>query len=122
MNYSLQGLGERTRAAFTHFFRDREIILRSDGRIRYFTCSRRFQLGLLGIGAVLLIWVSFASVGYLKQTALINDKNQAIWRAQDSYRELLDQVSDYQLSIVSITRDLKETQSTSIVYSIRTRH
>ncbi|MBM84664.1 MAG: hypothetical protein CMM47_01405 [Rhodospirillaceae bacterium] len=111
MKNSFNRLGERTTSAFSRLFRDRELILRSGGRVHYFACTRRFQHGLLASLVVFLTWVGFASVGYFKQTALINEKNQAIWRAQDSYRELLDQVSDYQLSIVSITRDLKETQS-----------
>jgi murein DD-endopeptidase MepM/ murein hydrolase activator NlpD len=101
----------RTRAAFLHFFRDREIILRSDGRISYFIFRRRMQFALLGVCVLLAGWVSSVSIGYFKQSLLIESKNQAIWRSQNSYRELLDQVSDYQLSIVSITRNLKNTQS-----------
>ena len=107
------GLGffSRVSGAVNHFFRDREIILRSDGQIRYFTLSRGLQLTLVGAWFLLAGWVGFATVGYIKQFSLIEAKNQAIWRSQASYRELLDQVSDYQLSIVSITRDLKETQA-----------
>ncbi|MDA1308229.1 MAG: peptidoglycan DD-metalloendopeptidase family protein [Proteobacteria bacterium] len=105
------GLIDRAGAALLHFFRDREIILRSDGQIRYFTFNRKMQFSLLGVWILLAGWVGFASIGYFKQASLIEAKNQAIWRSQSSYRELLDQVSDYQLSIVSITRDLKETQS-----------
>ena len=101
----------RVSAAVNHFFRDREIILRSDGQIRYFTFSRRLQLALVCTWSLLAGWVGFATIGYIQQSALISAKNQAIWRSQASYRELLDQVSDYQLSIVSITRDLKENQA-----------
>ncbi len=101
----------RIGAAINHLFRDREIILRSDGRIRYFTLTRRLQLSLVVGWFLIAGWVGFATIGYVKQFSLIEAKNQAIWRSQASYRELLDQVSDYQLSIVSITRDLKETQA-----------
>jgi murein DD-endopeptidase MepM/ murein hydrolase activator NlpD len=101
----------RVKDSVNHFFRDREIIVRSDGQIRYFTFSRRLQLVLTCTWFLLAGWVVFATVGYVKQFSLIEAKNQAIWRSQASYRELLDQVSDYRLSIVSITRDLKETQS-----------
>ena len=104
------GLIDRARAVLLHFFRDREIILRSDGQIRYFTVSRKMQFSLLGVWILLAGWVGFASIGYFKQSSLIEAKNQAVWRSQDSYRELLDQVSDYQLSIVNITGDLSETQ------------
>ncbi|MDG2285647.1 MAG: peptidoglycan DD-metalloendopeptidase family protein [Alphaproteobacteria bacterium] len=111
MEDSEVGLLGRLGARVAYFFRDREIILRSDGQIRYFTFSRHLQIGLVCTWCLLTGWVGFATGGYLNQLSLIDAKNQAIWRSQASYRELLDQVSDYQLSIVSITRDLKETQS-----------
>lgn len=101
----------RVKYSVNHFFRDREIIVRSDGQIHYFTFSRRLQLVLTCAWFLLAAWGGFATVGYVNQFSLIESKNQAIWRSQASYRELLDQVSDYQLSIVSITHDLKETQS-----------
>jgi murein DD-endopeptidase MepM/ murein hydrolase activator NlpD len=90
---------------------DREIILRSDGRVRYFSLTRRAQLVIVGSWVAITLWVGFASVGLVLQGNLIVAKNQTIQRSQDSYRQLLDQVSDYQLSVVNITRDLKETQS-----------
>ena len=48
----------------------------------------------------------------MRLASQVSDKNEAIWNAQNSYSQLLDQVSDYRLSIVRITKDLKETQST----------
>lgn len=104
-------MGGRLNAALMHFFRDREIILRSDGQIKYFTLTRRLQFAVLASWILIAGWVGFATIGYVNQTSLIAEKNMAIWRSQNSYRQLLDQVSDYQLSIVSITRDLKETQA-----------
>lgn len=94
-----------------HIFREREVILRSDARIRYFTLSTRFQVGVVLVWVMLAGWMGFASVGVYMQDELLRGKDVAIQRSQDSYRQLLDQVSDYQLSVVAITRDLKETQS-----------
>ncbi|UUX50429.1 peptidoglycan DD-metalloendopeptidase family protein [Nisaea acidiphila] len=94
-----------------HIFREREVILRSDSRIRYFTLSTRFQLGVVAAWMMLAGWLGFASVGVYMQDELLQGKDVAIQRSQDSYRQLLDQVSDYQLSVVAITRDLKETQA-----------
>lgn len=91
-------------------FREREVILRSDSRIRYFTLGTRLQIGILAGWVALAGWLGFASVGVYMQDDLLRGKDIAIQRSQDSYRQLLDQVSDYQLSVVAITRDLKETQ------------
>ena len=41
----------------------------------------------------------------------IASKNQAIWSAQNSYRQLLDQVAEYSKSIDGITKELNETQT-----------
>ena len=67
---------------------------------------------LLLTGVAATGWVTYSSVDYLRLEAQISDKNKAIWSAQNSYSQLLDQVSEYRQSIVGITRDLKETQST----------
>jgi len=93
-----------------HIFREREVILRSDSRIRYFSLSTRLQIAIALVWVMAAGWAGFASVGVYMQDDLLRGKDVAIQRSQDSYRQLLDQVSDYQLSVVAITRDLKETQ------------
>ena len=95
-----------------HVFRDREIIVRSAGKITYFSLKSWVLLVLLLTGVATTGWVAYSSVDYLRLESQVSDKNKAIWSAQNSYSQLLDQVSEYRLSIVGITRDLKETQST----------
>jgi len=95
-----------------HVFRDREIIVRSAGKITYFSLKSWVLIVLLFTGVATTAWVAYSSVDYLRLESQISDKNKAIWSAQNSYSQLLDQVSEYRQSIVSITKDLKETQST----------
>lgn len=95
-----------------HVFRDREVIVRSAGKITYFSLKSWVLIVLLLTGVAATGWVTYSSVDYLHLEAQISDKNKAIWSAQNSYSQLLDQVSEYRQSIVGITRDLKETQST----------
>ena len=95
-----------------HVFRDREIIVRSAGKITYFSLKSWVLIVLLFTGVATTGWVAYSSVDYLRLESQISDKNKAIWSAQNSYSQLLDQVSEYRQSIVSITKDLKETQST----------
>ena len=93
-------------------FRDREIIIRSNGKISYFSLKSWVLVLLLFSTTGTFVWVGYSSVDYLRLASQVSDKNEAIWNAQNSYSQLLDQVSDYRLSIVRITKDLKETQST----------
>ena len=95
-----------------HVFRDREIIVRSAGKITYFSLKSWVLVVLLLTGVAATGWVAYSSLDYLRLASQISDKNKAIWSAQNSYGQLLDQVSEYRLSIVGITKDLKETQST----------
>lgn len=110
METQSSSLASSITAWINHFFREREVILRSDSRIRYFSLSTRLQVGIVLVWVMAASWVGFASVGVYMQDELLRGKDVAIQRSQDSYRQLLDQVSDYQLSVVAITRDLKETQ------------
>lgn len=91
--------------------RDREVILRTDGQVKYFTVSRRAQWIVVGCWVGATMWTGLASAGFFLQWSIIDNKQVAIERSQESYRQLLDQMADYQVSVVNITRDLKETQA-----------
>ena len=104
------GWAEQVRMAVVRVLPEREVILRSSGETSYLTVSTRFQVLVVAVWIGLTGWVGFSSVSYYTQNHLIAEKNDAI-RSRVAYRNLLDQVSDYQLSIVAITRDLKETEA-----------
>lgn len=90
---------------------ERQLIIRSNGEIKYITFTSRLQVILL------LIWFGFAGVisfhtaGYYVQSKTIEDQTNLITSSKQSYRNILDQVSDYQLSIDEVTRELRETES-----------
>ena len=102
--YSLRGIIRR-------IVPERQIILRTDGETSYLRLTTGVQLAVIAGWLVVAGWVGFATVGYYTQGSMITAKNQAIDLSRHAYRKLLDQVSDYKLSIVGITRDLKETES-----------
>lgn len=92
-------------------FRRREIILRSDGKVRYFAISPWMSISGLSVAVFSLIWMAYSSFDYINLSSQIASKNQAIWSAQNSYRQLLDQVAEYSKSIDGITKELNETQT-----------
>ena len=94
-----------------HTFRRREIIVRSDGRVHYFAVSPWMFITGLGVAVISLLWMVYSSFDYLNLSSQISSKNQAIWSAQNSYRQLLDQVAEYSNSIDTITKELNETQT-----------
>ena len=92
-------------------FRRREIIVRSDGRVRYFALSPWMSVTGLSVAVISLVWMVYSSFDYLNLSSKISSKNEAIWSAQNSYRQLLDQVAEYSNSIDTITKELNETQT-----------
>ena len=92
-------------------FRRREIIVRSDGRVRYFAVSPWMSVTGLSVAVISLVWMVYSSFDYLNLSSEISSKNEAIWSAQNSYRQLLDQVAEYSNSIDTITKELNETQT-----------
>jgi murein DD-endopeptidase MepM/ murein hydrolase activator NlpD len=90
---------------------ERQIILRTEGETSYLRISTALQVTVIVAWVVVAGWVGFTTVGFHNQKHLIAEKSDAITRSREAYRKLLDQVSDYQLSIVGITRDLKETEA-----------
>lgn len=92
-------------------FRAREIIFRSDGEIKYFNLSRGVLILISGFVLIVSGWTAFATLGFFNQLVELEAKNTAVWNSQKAYRQLLDQVSDYQASILNITQDLKRTQT-----------
>ena len=92
-------------------FRRREIILRSDGKVRYFAINPWMSISGLSVAVLSVIWMAYSSFDYINLSSQIASKNQAIWSAQNSYRQLLDQVAEYTKSIDGITKELNETQT-----------
>ncbi len=111
MTDDARGWADRLKGGVRRIFPERQIILRTDGETSYIRLTTGLQLLVLTGWLVVAGWVGFTTVGYYTQGAMILAKNDAIDRSRQAYRKLLDQVSDYQLSIVGITRDLKETEA-----------
>ena len=87
-------LGNLKRSKITeilkHVFRDREVIVRSAGKITYFSLKSWVLIVLLSTGVATTGWVTYSSIDYLRLVSQISDKNEAIWSAQNSYSQLLD--------------------------------
>lgn len=111
MTDDARGWADRLKSGLLRVFPERQVIVRTDGETRYIRLTTGLQMGVLGGWLVVAGWVGFVTVGYYTQGSMISVKNEAIDRSRQAYRKLLDQVSDYQLSIVGITRDLKETEA-----------
>lgn len=105
------GWTRRVREGVVRWLPERQIILRTDGETSYLRLTTGFQLSMVAVWIAFAGWVGFTAVGYYAQDSIIVAKSESIERSRHAYRKLLDQISDYQLSIVGITRDLQATET-----------
>ena len=101
----------RVSQTFLRLFPARELILRTDGRIRYLRLSTGVQTGLAVMAAVSLIWSVSMSAGVWIQQARVQDTREHLNDAKLAYDDLLQEIEGYQRKVVAITGKLKQDQS-----------
>lgn len=76
-------------------FPERQIYIRSDGRVQFFTFSPSLQATLAGLTLIFLGWVAFATVNVIFKDRIIAAKDHRYQQMQAAYE---DRVADLQLS------------------------
>ncbi|MCH7485422.1 MAG: peptidoglycan DD-metalloendopeptidase family protein [Proteobacteria bacterium] len=92
-------------------FPDRQIHLRTAGRVSFFRLSHGLQLTILALFLLTGAWMTFASVSYMLHDKVLAAKDAQIASAHLAYRSLLGEVAGYQNKFSSITRDLEENHA-----------
>ena len=88
-----RALGVRQRLGT--IFAARDVILRSDGRIRYLRLSTRKQVALCAAAIVIGTAAVGASIGMTVQQLSMHNQQQAVRKADDAYTQLLKDVTGY---------------------------
>src|SRR5690242_14803312 len=88
-----RALGVRQRLGT--IFAARDVILRSDGRIRYLRLSTRKQVMLCAASVVIGTAAVGASIGMTVQQLSMHSQQQAVRKADDAYTQLLKDVTGY---------------------------
>src|SRR5215831_645002 len=76
-------------------FPERQIYIRSDGRVQFFTFGPSLQATLAGLGLILLGWVAFATVNVVFKDRIIAAKDHRYQQMQAAYE---NRVADLQIS------------------------
>jgi murein DD-endopeptidase MepM/ murein hydrolase activator NlpD len=90
-----QTLVERVWAWLHTTFPERQIYIRSDGRVQFFTCGSTLQATCAGLSLIFLGWVAFASVNVIFKDRIIAAKDHRYQQMQGTYE---NRVADLQLS------------------------
>src|SRR5690348_17838789 len=88
-------LVERVWAWLYDTFPERQIYIRSDGRVQFFTFGPTLQAALAGLTLIFLGWVAFATVNVIFKDRIIAAKDHRYQQMQSAYE---NRVADLQLS------------------------
>ncbi|MEX0692835.1 MAG: peptidoglycan DD-metalloendopeptidase family protein [Rhodospirillales bacterium] len=101
----------RVRRFFDRAFPERQIHLRTKGRIRFFRIPQALQI----ITSLLIIasagWVSFSTFSFIEHDKIVGTKNSQIADARQAYDDLLSDVNSYQRRFVELTRELEDNHN-----------
>jgi len=105
------GLRQRAGELLDRLFPERQIHLRTQGRVSFVRLGQRVQVALTTLLIAFVGWTAFASVTYVRHDTVLTAKNKQISDARAAYRSLLGEVSDYQKKFTHLTRDLEDNHA-----------
>ena len=86
---------ERAWAWLHATFPERQVYIRSDGRVQFYTFGATLQATLAGLSLIFLGWVAFASVNVIFKDRIIASKDHRYQQMQSTYE---NRVADQQLA------------------------
>ena len=96
-------LRQRALRRVRHIFPERQIYIRSDGRVQFFTFSSHMQAVLAGVALAFLGWVAFTSVNVIFKDRILAAKERHFGQMQASYES---RIADLQLSYDELNSSL----------------
>ena len=84
-------------------FPERQIYIRSDGRVQFFTFGPTLQATLAGLTLIFLMWVAFASVNVIFKDRIILAKDRHYQQMQSAYE---NRMADLQYSVDELNNAL----------------
>ena len=90
---------------------ERQIHLRTRGRISFFRIPQWFQVSTSALSIVFAGWVGYSTFSYIQHDEIVGAKNSMIADARKAYDDLLSDVTAYQRRFVELTRELEDNHN-----------
>lgn len=90
---------------------ERQVLVRSQGKVSYLSLNRRTQIATLLCAALLSGWFGYATAMYFAQSDIVQRKDAEIDRAKLAYRDLLGEFNEAQGRFSRIARALEQNHS-----------
>lgn len=102
---------ERLRRFINRTFPERQIHLRTRGRIRFFRIPQALQLTTLATAVVTSSWFGYSTFSYIEHDEIVVAKDTQIADARKAYDDLLYDVTAYQRRFAELTRELEDNHN-----------
>jgi len=93
------------------YFPERQLVLRTEEKIRYFYITKAFQLSVTATALVALTWGGYATVANLSHDSALQAKDDEIHNVQIAYRSLISEINDYQAKFSTLSHEIEENHS-----------
>lgn len=90
------------------YFPERQLFLRSQGRVRFLTIHSYTQVAVSALGVVALGWGLVTSYAYLTRDSVLEDKNKTITAMSSQYESLSSDFSALEAEVERRTRLLEQ--------------
>lgn len=108
---TLRNLQDSWRESLSRFwdrvFAERQILLRSEGRVSVTWFSRRAQTFVLAAFMSVAGWTIFSTVSYVLHDEVLASKDNQITHARIAYRSLINEVGEYRKKVGALANELE---------------
>jgi len=99
------------RRVIARVFRERELLIRSDGEVKFLRVGPRFQMVVACILVGGTIWAATALPVAIMQRQTITTNESQIFEAKLAYEDLLDEIIEYRDTVDQVTAELRASKA-----------
>lgn len=99
------------RRVLSRIFRERELIVRSDGKMHFLRIGPRLQMAAAGVFVAGTVWAATAVPVTMFQGQAITTNNAQILEAKLAYEDLIAEISGYQKTVGEVSATLRESRA-----------
>jgi len=109
--FSLDAEETGIRRVLMRIFRERELLIRSDGEVQFLRIGPRFQMAAAGVLIGGTIWAATALPVAIMQSLTISTNESQIFETKLAYEDLLDEIIEYQNTVDRVTSELRSSKA-----------
>ncbi|MCW8834795.1 MAG: peptidoglycan DD-metalloendopeptidase family protein [Rhodospirillales bacterium] len=106
-----QKFSDRLVSLSNRLFPERQVLVRTEGRVYYRPVSNRVQVAIAFAAFMAMVWTTFATVSFFSFDRIIAAKDDAFADARLAYNSLLSDVGAYQKRFNVLADELQENHS-----------